>query len=229
MEPKSKQTTETPSADYADLQKQIDELRGERAELLGLVKALTDEDTDVEREVETLIDPYAEDAPFSITGKIPPDETHPEGQVLRWLNAEARDRQGRWRGWEVMKWGDQYTGKPEDKKLREYGVTDPPAIMASGEKFDNSVKRGDLVLGRLDGRVYRARCAQSVRRANESRAAANRFTTTIPKEGAVPFGSGLQDDPRSNAIGIPQSKGSIKRSTLAEISQRMKEKERNNG
>jgi len=229
MDDLSKQTTEKPKATLTALQEQIDTLNNERAELLDLVKALseaiTGEDAEVEREVETLVDPYAEDAPLRIDGGIPADPNFPEGQVLKWLNAEARERQGRWRGWRVMQWGDQYTGKPEDGKLREYGMPDPPAMMVSGTKMDSAVRRGDLVLGRLDAKIYKARCALSIQRANANRAAASQFTTTIHHPGAALVGAGLQDDPNTRAIGMDRDPRSMRSSKVSDILAKLKDRE----
>jgi len=143
-------------------------------------------------QVETIHDPFDDNNPFYISGSIPADEEFPEGQTLRWLAPSYRERKGL-RGWIYMCWNDQYTGPPDGSKLREYGISDPPAEVAQSQKTGTQVVRNGMILGRLDTRLWNARRRKAELKAERNRMSSGSFTTTIPRGGAE-LGLGARGD-----------------------------------
>jgi hypothetical protein len=181
-------------------QKRIDELEAQltalKLELIGGHAAAVREE--IESKIKLLDDPFSIQRPYKIDGEIAPDEAHPKGQVLRWLNMKSRDQRG-WRGWTVLKYGDEYTGKTGEL-LKAY-IPDPPNLMAGQAKEGVEVRRGDAVLGRLPKELYVAR---QLRRELASAHARGEYTTSqdkIIREGlSLISGGGFQGESRKEGL-----------------------------
>jgi hypothetical protein len=194
---------ETPAkmapAKVDSLKERVQALEEERKELATLVKSLQEMlvaqgilDANTRCEVETVHDPFEDNNPFNITGSIPANEEFPEGQVLRWLAPSYRERKGM-RGWVYMCWGDPYTGPSDGTKLREYGISDPPAEIAASQKTGTQVVRNGMILGRLDKQIWNARRRKAELRAERNRMSSGSFTTRIPRGGGE-LGIGSKGD-----------------------------------
>lgn len=145
------------------------------------------------REAIVVKDPYSDQNPFKINGKIPPNDEFPEGQVLRWCNEEVRKTRG-WRGWIPLEWGDEYTGE-KGELLLGYGITDIPAQLSGPDRIDNSVRRGDVMLCRLRSEWWDQR--RQARKDEDARLrskATGPDTMTIKSPGVRSVGTGMVDD-----------------------------------
>jgi len=141
----------------------------------------------IEREIAVLFDPYDIQNPFKIDGTIPPDNEYPEGQVLRWLSPKYRDRRGK-RGWVFMTWDDAYA--TEALKC----VKEPPERMVGPAGLDNNIRRADLVLGRLDARVFESRRMKPVLESMRRRGNYDESTITTLRKGVSIVGEGSKRD-----------------------------------
>lgn len=103
----------------------------------------------IERELQLLEDPYANQRALKIAGHVPPDSEFPEGQVLRWLN--PRLREGAMKGWVFVTKDDKYI-----EQIRALIGSDAPHRY-DNEDIDNYVRRKDVILGRLDKRIWDSR------------------------------------------------------------------------
>jgi hypothetical protein len=108
----------------------------------------------IERDGEIEYDPYSEQDPFKILNNIPACREFPEGQKLGWKSPVYRDKRG-WRGWFPIEHGDEYAGE-NDQFLSNY-IPDPPERMIGPDRIDNYVRRGDMVLARMDMRIANTR------------------------------------------------------------------------
>lgn len=108
----------------------------------------------IERELKLIDDPFKRQNPFDVQGTIPPDADFPEGQAVTWLNPKVREQLGM-NGWEYMRWGDFYVGE-KGEKLKGI-IPDLPALMAGQDRQDSLVRRQDMILGRLDKRLWDSR------------------------------------------------------------------------
>ena len=72
-----------------------------------------------------------------------------------WKAPRFRNESHNWAGWEAFRYGDEYTG-PDGEKLSHY-LNGAPARMTGAEKIDSYVRRGDLILCRIDSRIWEAR------------------------------------------------------------------------
>lgn len=143
----------------------IEELQEQNQVLADTVSQLRTEmregKTQVDRDliseaISVLYDPYDIQSPFRILGDIPADDEFPDGQALRWLL--PRYREGKWRGWKPLQWGDKYTGDGGEKL--EGLISDSPVRMHGPDQLDSYVRRGDVILGRLDKRIWVSRQAR---------------------------------------------------------------------
>lgn len=150
----------------------------------------------IEEELKMLDDPFESQDPLGIFGEIPGDENSPDGYVLRWLSPALRETRGM-RGWEWMRWGDEYTGA-DTKKLQSYGIPDPPAYMQAAQNDDdNLVRRRDVALARLPKKLWQTR--QDRRVLESARQLSNLDESTRDRirarhRGVVPVGDGLKKD-----------------------------------
>lgn len=144
---------------------------------------------EINRAMEVLYDPYDVQDPFKILKEIPPDETDPDGQVLQWKSPRYRERRG-WRGWIPIQWEDQY-GTTEI--LSKY-LNEPPTRMVGPDKVDSLVRRGDLVLARLNKRIWQSRQLKRELLSAQQRGAFEMGQETIIRDGLRIVGKGLQRD-----------------------------------
>lgn len=144
---------------------------------------------EINRAMEVLYDPYDVQDPFAILREIPPDETDPDGQVLQWKSPRYRVRRG-WRGWIPIQWDDQYG---TDEILSKY-LNEPPARMVGPDKVDSLVRRGDLVLSRLNKRIWQSRQLKRELLSAQQRGAFENNQEKIIRDGLRIVGKGLQRD-----------------------------------
>ncbi len=155
---------------------------------------------EINRAMEVLYDPYDVQDPFAILREIPPDETDPDGQVLQWKSPRYRVRRG-WRGWIPIQWDDQYG---TDEILSLY-LNEPPARMVGPDKVDSLVRRGDLVLSRINKRIWQSRQLKRELLSAQQRGAFENNQEEIIRDGLRIVGKGLQRDEK------PQQKSSESR------------------
>jgi hypothetical protein len=146
----------------AELEKEAfelrEELRAQREITEELKRAVntqtTSQGADFEPKAELLYDPYDHQNALEIIGEIPPNAEYPDGQVLGWKRPLNRASRG-WRGWVALQWGDEYTGE-NGELLKDY-VAEPPQRMLDQQDMDSYVRRGDVVLARLDKLIFQSR------------------------------------------------------------------------
>jgi len=170
----------------SDLQKDIESLRTELHE----GKNTVDKEA-IDREIELLYDPYDSQRPYKIIGEIAPDNEYPEGQVLRWLSPRFREVRGM-RGWVALQYGDTYTGK-NGELLKKY-IPDPPARMVGSDKLDSYVRRADLILGRLDKRIWQSRRLKAILESARRRGSLESDKPIKIRDGVWLTGEGLKKD-----------------------------------
>lgn len=147
-----------------------------------------------EPEAEVLYDPYYSKNPYQIIGEIPPDAKYPAGQVLGWKNEKHREERRGWRGWIPMEYGDEYTG--EGGKLLAQYIVDPPPRLEGSSKMDNTVRRADVVLCRLDKAIFETRQKRRETLGNRNVSAAGSSGTKVLRDGVEVTGAGLQKQAR---------------------------------
>lgn len=144
------------------------------------------------KEVVVPYDPWDIHNPYDIIGEIPPDANFPNGQVVAWKNPTMRnDSSIGWRGWRPFKYGDEYTG-PEGEKLADY-IPDPPVRMEGRQHMDSYVRRGDIILCRLDKVLHDTR---RTLRELRSDAARGRVVLTYARPGTAVIGEGITNSER---------------------------------
>lgn len=139
-----------------------------------------------------LYDPFDAKNPFKIIGHIEPDDEYPEGAVVGWKSPAYRERR-QWRGWHPFTYGDKYTGK--DGELLSKYVPDPPRRMEN-EKLDNYIRRGDVILARLDKRIWESRQAKRILDSQKNEGKAGSRARTVLGEGVEVVGRGVSKSHR---------------------------------
>jgi hypothetical protein len=143
-----------------ELEARLEELSRENEQMRELVQdALVQREAhaaagnDTSPAVDLLYDPYDSHNPLHISGDIAPSEKFPEGQKLSWKSERIRQHKG-WKGWIPVRWDDEF-----GQNLGEY-LSDAPMRMEGSENLDGYVRRGGLVLCRLDARIWNSRSAK---------------------------------------------------------------------
>lgn len=143
-----------------ELEARLEELSRENEQMRELVQdalaqrqAHADAGHDTTPAVDLLYDPYDSHNPLHIAKEIEPDEKFPEGQKLGWKSERIRQHKG-WKGWIPIRWDDQY-----GQNLGDY-LSDAPMRMEGSENLDGYVRRGGLILCRLDMRIWNSRNAK---------------------------------------------------------------------
>lgn len=180
----------------ADMQKQLDALQAEQAEIGQKLASLpgpgdgsvalpedrpasmaTDEEI---AKAQVIRDPWSGQDALKIL-------RHPPGKHLQWICPNYRERRGM-RGWNPVRYDDAI-----GRELDKY-ITEPPSRMEGLIELGDVVRRGDVVLAWIDEGIYNARIQQG-------RAKAHRAITSNAARGNKKFGmhgqsvgDGLQDD-----------------------------------
>jgi hypothetical protein len=151
-----------------------------------------------------LYDPYTAKNPFKVIGEIVPDDEYPEGAIVAWKSPAYRERR-QWRGWKPFSYGDRYTGKTGEM-LSQY-IPDPPPMLAASGQLDNYVRRGDVVLSRLDKRIFQSRQEQRLLDSRERQGMAGSSRKTVLGDGIELVGTGVQRSkrPRGGFRPAPES------------------------
>lgn len=163
-----------------------------RDELQAGPDASDDEPLFDESQAQLLYDPYDSKNPFKIIGEIASDDDYPNGAVLRWCSPAYRAKRT-WRGWTPFEYGDKYTGK--DGELLSQYIPDPPPRM-DNEGLDNYVRRGDVILSRLDKRIWESRQAKRMMDSQRNQGRAGSRAKTVLGDGVEIVGQGLRRSER---------------------------------
>jgi len=180
----------------------MDELQEQNAILLDMVTKLKTQveegDIQVQRDeiadkLNVLYDPYDASNPYSIIGTIAPEpeKGFPQGQVLSWKYPRYRQIRG-WRGWVPVVWDDEYCGK--DGELLSNYIPDPPQRMGYQEHDDSYVRRGDLILCRLDKRIFVSRGLKMELESARQRGSLRDHEDEILSAGVKLVGAGMATD-----------------------------------
>jgi hypothetical protein len=151
-----------------------------------------DEELFDESEAKMLYDPYDSKNPFKVIGHIQPNDEYPEGAIVAWKSPSYRARR-QWRGWTPFTYGDRYTGK-NGEDLTNYIPDPPPSIDHEG--LDNYVRRGDVVLARLDRRIFESRQQKRIMESNRNQGKAGSRAKTVLGDGVEIVGQGVSKSPR---------------------------------
>ncbi len=151
-----------------------------------------DEDLFDESQAQVLYDPYDSKNPFKIVGEIPKCDEYPEGAIVSWKSPAYRARR-QWRGWIPFEYGDEFTGK-SGEKLEQF-IPDPPPRMDNAT-LDNFVRRGDVILARLDKRIYESRQAKRIMESQRNTGKAGSRAKTVLGDGVEIVGHGLKPSER---------------------------------
>ena len=146
-------------------------------------------------------DPFDNHNAFRIHGEIDPCEEYPNGAVVQWKNPVYRARR-QWRGWVPFEWGDEYTGK-NGELLTKY-IPDPPMALQGPDRVDNYVRRGDVVLARLDKNIFLARQEKRVLESQQRMGLAGSARKTVLSDGVEIVGPGMSDSRRPSGGFRPQ-------------------------
>lgn len=152
-----------------------------------------DDADDIMSGAELLYDPYDSKNPFKVIGHIEPNDEYPEGAVVGWKSPTYRARR-QWRGWTPFRYGDQYTGK-NGEKLSDY-IPDPPPMLEGTGELDNYVRRGDVVLARLDKRIWESRQAKRILDSQRNMGQAGSRARTVIRDGVEVVGRGVSKSQR---------------------------------
>jgi hypothetical protein len=175
-------TTEPAEPDVRSVQERISEYEA----VLEKLKAELPKDEKPEVSFDIIRDPYDQHDPYFIKAFIPPDDDFPKGQALSWKN-EAYRSGGRWRGWTLMTYDDPYY------KFLEDCIPDPPKKIEGSTKMDNYIRRQDLILCRLDKRLFDARQYKRIKKSDEARRISSREVVETPT-GISVWGPGCEKD-----------------------------------
>lgn len=145
-----------------------------------------------ESQAQLLYDPFDSKNPFKVIGEIPADDQYPSGAVIRWCSPEYRAKRT-WRGWIPFEYGDDYTGK-DGEHLANY-IPDPPPRM-DNKNLDNYVRRGDVVLARLDKRIWESRQAKRLMDSQRNQGKAGSRAKTVLGDGVEIVGRGVSRSER---------------------------------
>ena len=154
-----------------------------------------------------LYDPFNSKNPFKIIGEIEPDKDYPEGAIVAWKSPVYRERR-QWRGWKPFTYGDEYAGK-KGEFLNKY-IPDPPPMLAASASLDNYVRRGDVVLSRLDKRIWMTRQEQRLLKSRERQGLHGGDQVTVLGDGIEITGEGTKQSrrPRGGFRPEPESQTS---------------------
>lgn len=184
-----------------ELEARLEELSRENEQMRELVEASVATrqahaaaGNDVTPNSKTLYDPYETHNPLHIKQNIPADAKFPEGQVLSWKSERIRQYKG-WRGWIPVRWEDEY-----GQKLDEY-LGAAPMRMEGSENIDGYVRRGGLILCRLDARIWNTRNAKREMKDAEQRGVAGANTIHFDRPGVQIDGKGMTEDERPRSTG----------------------------
>jgi hypothetical protein len=145
-----------------------------------------------ESEATLLYDPFDSKNPFKVIGEIEPDDEYPNGAVVAWKSPAYRARR-QWRGWTPFTYGDRYTGK-NGEGLTKY-IPDPPPLIDS-DGLDSYVRRGDVLLARLDKRIWESRQTRRIMESNRNRGKAGSRAKTVLGDGVEIVGQGISKSQR---------------------------------
>jgi len=154
-----------------------------------LAAAREDDDTVDSVEPNVLYDPYTAKNPFKVIGEIAKDDEYPFGAIVAWKSPAYRERR-QWRGWKPFAYGDKYTGKTGEL-LSNY-IPDPPPMLAASGLVNNYVSRGDVVLSRLDKRIFESRQEKRLLDSNARMGIAGSSKKTVLGDGIELVGKGVQ-------------------------------------
>lgn len=199
-EVKTSKTVLELSKELNEYRKMVEEYRAE----MDALKADRQADSDADEDFGPVLiheDPFDNHNAFRIHGEIEPCAEYPDGAVIQWKNPEYRARR-QWRGWIPFEWGDEYTGK-NGELLTKY-VPDPPRALQGPDKIDNYVRRGDVVLARLDKKLYKARQEKRVLESQKRMGLAGSARKTVLSDGVEIIGRGLTDSRRPSGGFRPQ-------------------------
>jgi len=146
-------------------------------------------------------DPFDNHNAFRIHGEVEPCAEYPHGAVVQWKNPEYRSRR-QWRGWIPFEWNDPYSGK--DGKLLTNYIPDPPKALQGPDKIDNYVRRGDVVLARLDKNIWLARQEKRILESQKRQGIAGSNRKTVLSDGVEIVGPGVKDSHRPTRGFRPQ-------------------------
>lgn len=186
---KTKADLETENAELAK------KIADYQAELERMRQAYADDSTDQPSHEGVILaeDPFDNHNAFKIHGEIEPCDEYPNGAVIQWKNPMYRERRT-WRGWEPFEWGDEYTGQ-NGELLSKY-IPDPPQALRGPDRIDNYVRRGDVVLARLDKNIFLARQEKRFRDSQARSGKATSDKRTVLADGVEIYGPGATDSRR---------------------------------
>ena len=152
----------------------------------------TEDDLFDEDQAQLLYDPFDSKNPFKVVGEIEPCEEYPEGAIVGWKSPAYRARR-QWRGWTPFEYGDEYAGK-DGANLHKY-IPDPPPRLDNTD-LDNFVRRGDVILSRLDKRIWESRQAKRIMESQQNMGKAGSRANTVLGEGVEIVGQGVSKSQR---------------------------------
>lgn len=162
----------------------------------------------VAAEIDQLYDPYDSHNPLRIAKNIEADAKFPEGQKLSWKSDRVRQFKG-WKGWIPIRWDDEY-----GQQLGEY-LSDAPMRMEGSENLDGYVRRGGLILCRLDMRIWNSRNAKRELKDAQRRGKSHIESRNLfGREGVNITGTGMGVDGRPRSVGAPPAAEGARRSEL---------------
>ena len=183
----------------AELTKELAEYRSMveiYREEVEAMKAVRQDSGDTDTDIGPVLlheDPFDSHNAFRVHGEIEPCVEYPHGAVVQWKNPEYRARRT-WRGWIPFEWGDEYTGK-KGELLTQF-IPDPPKALLGPDKLDNYVRRGDVVLARLDKNIWLARQEKRILESQKRMGLAGSARKTVLSDGVEIVGPGLGDSHR---------------------------------
>ncbi len=128
-----------------------EDAEGELQDLASQIPAQTPQvvDASLDGEPVVLHDPFDVQNPHKF-------KAHPPGYRLGWINPTYRDGHRMWRGWDPVTFDDDV-----GQHLERY-LQDPPRKMS--HQTDNLIRRGDVILCRLDISIWNARQQKRTRK-----------------------------------------------------------------
>jgi len=142
--------------DNAALKQETDEIRKLIAEHKALLNAKVVAGEIVETTPVLKYDPFdIRQNALEIVGEIEPCDEYPYGAAVKWINPDLRNRSSTWAGWEPFQYGDPYTG--ENGELLCTVISGARVRFQKPGEVDSYVRRSDLILCRIDKRIWEAR------------------------------------------------------------------------
>lgn len=163
-----------------------------RAELEAGRDGSDDDELFDENQAQLLYDPYDSKNPFKVIGEIAKCDEYPDGAIVAWKSPTYRARR-QWRGWVPFEYGDEFTGK-NGELLTQYIPDPPPRIDNDG--LDNFIRRGDVILARLDKRIWESRQAKRVMESQRNMGKAGSRAKTVLGDGVEIVGRGVSKSER---------------------------------